>query len=632
MFQSSLTSLKSQMLEAFRKRMYFFGALALFFFLVLIIQLVNLQLIHGTEYRMKSRLNMENYIPIPASRGDIYDRNFEPGEKNVVVVSNRPSFNITMVPAKFKSQTKFRAVLENVSLLLGVESEEIIKEMKDRNPWERLILKEDVSFDTVVKIASHQDQFPNIDWEDAPVRVYNFSDMFAHVVGYIGVISKKEYKKLKIEGYKHYQKVGKSGIERQYDRLLRGRDGFVRRIVDVKQRTEGEEVGLKPIAGYNMVLSIDYHVQKTAHDAMTDKMGSVIVMKPSTGEVIALLSKPDFDPNLIISKNNKEIIKELQTDKNRPFLNRVIQSKYPPASTFKLITAIAGLETEKTHADKHYYCPGKYTLRGYRDHDFYCYGVHGSNDLYRAIAKSCSVYFYQLAHRIGPTDILTYADHFGLDNKTGIDIPGEVSGFIPSKRWKYKTFGQPWFDGDTINLSIGQGFILVTPIGLCNFAAAVVNNGIVYRPYLVKEIYSNDNSRVIKRVKKEKMREIPLSPLTLLTIKKGMRMSVTEGTSGRLAYLKVPAAGKTGTAQTRSIRQEKFSQHAWFVGYMPYDGPPDQAIVTVVMVEYGVAGAASAVPVAEQIFKTLIERGYFGTDPNVLPATMELSKTRNNPE
>jgi len=275
------SSLRATLQEAFRVRMYFYMIVTSVVFGLLLLQLVNLQLLQGREYTVKARLNMESNIPIPAARGDIYDRNFKEGERNVVVVSNRPSFNITTIPAKFKSKKKLEEILDLLARVLGVNKEEILGEINTGNPWERVVLKEDVEFDTIVKIASHQDRFPNIDWEDASVRVYNFSEMFAHVVGYVGSISRDEYRRLKTEGYKHYQKIGKAGIEKQFDRILRGRDGYVRRIVDVRQRTEGEEVGAPPVAGNNMVLTIDYNIQNAIYDSMKDMKGAAIVIKPS---------------------------------------------------------------------------------------------------------------------------------------------------------------------------------------------------------------------------------------------------------------------------------------------------------------------------------------------------------------
>ncbi|HPJ36879.1 MAG TPA: hypothetical protein PLT75_00400, partial [Spirochaetota bacterium] len=214
------TSLKNKMLEAFRFRMYFFLGVVSFVFSVLILQLLYLQVISGSEYERKSRMNMENNIPIPAARGELYDRHFQLGKENKVIVSNRPSFNITTIPANYHSKEKMRETIILLAKLLRTDPELILKDIKGRNPWERIMLKEDVGFDKIVKIATHQDKFPHIDWEDANVRVYNYGNMFAHLVGYIGVISKEEYQSLKNEGYRHYHRIGKNGIEKQYDRLL----------------------------------------------------------------------------------------------------------------------------------------------------------------------------------------------------------------------------------------------------------------------------------------------------------------------------------------------------------------------------------------------------------------------------
>lgn len=601
------------MLEAFRLRMFVYGSIIGLAFLILLLQLFNLQVIQGKDYVTRARINMENNIPILASRGEIYDRNFKQNNPNLTIVSNRPSFNLTTIPSKFTTKEERRKVFHNLALLLRLSEDSLINDISGKNPWERIILAEDVDFDIIVKIASHSEHFKNIDWEDAPVRVYNYGSMFSHLAGYIGSISTQQYSKLREQGYKNYHKIGKSGIESQYDSILRGKDGYIRRIVDVRNRVEEEEVGLVPSAGNNLILTVDYAVQKAAYDAMEGNMGGVVVLKPSTGEILAMVSKPDFDPNLVISKNNSSIIRELGDNKDKPFVNRSIQSKYPPASTFKLVTAITALETEKAAGETTYYCPGKYTLKGYKDKDFYCYEghAHGTLNLYNAIAFSCSVYFYNLGYRVGPTNILRYADYFGLNEKTGVDLPSEVPGFLPSRTWKQKALGEPWYDGDTINMSIGQGFLALTPIGMANFVAAIVNNGIVYRPHIIKEIRNPDNSSVIKTVDREKMREIPLSPTSLDIVKTGMRMGAMAGTSVRLNSLKFQVAGKTGTAQTRSVRSEKYSQHAWFVGYGPFNAEPEKAVVVVVLVEYGIAGAVRAVPVAERVFAKLYDLGYF---------------------
>lgn len=611
----SVTSLRSRMIEAFRAKLFILMALVGAVFIIFLFQLINLQFIQGSDYVARARSNMEDFIPVPASRGEIYDRHFQLGTKtNNVLASNRPSFNITMVPAKFETVAEMESVVTRVAGVLGVDAAEILKEVRAANRWQRIVIKEDVPFEAVVTIASHEELFPHISWEDSPVRVYNHGPAFAHALGYIGSITTDEYDRLKNQGYKYYQKVGKTGIERQYDSVLRGTDGNMKRIVDVRRRTEGEEMGTEPLAGNNMVLTLDYELQMAAWKAMEGKMGSVIAMKPATGEVLVVLSKPDFDPNMLIAKTSNAVIAELTMNDDKPFLNRGIQSIYPPASTFKLVTSIAALEEDKWKPDWTFYCPSYYILKGLVDRSYQCYKrqSHGTLDMYGAIGKSCNVYFYNLGYKIGPTSIMKYAEYFGLNQLTGIDLPGEKAGVVPSKQWKMKTFGQSWFDGDTINLAIGQGFTSITPIELAQFVSSVVNSGVAYKPYMVKEVRSQDNLVIVKKNERTKLREVPLTASTVTAVTTGMRRAVQEGgTAARLSYLKVPIAGKTGTVQTRSKIKADDSQHAWFVGFAPFGGSPEQAVVVVVMVEYGVAGAIAAVPVAEAVFSKMIQMGYF---------------------
>lgn len=607
----AFSSIRTKMLEAFRRRALFFMGSAGFVFLIIILQLVNLQLIKGKQFEEKARLNMESYLPIEAARGNIYDRNFAPDGNNRPIVTNRPSFNLSTIPAAFHDSELMQKTIIQVSRILEIDPAPVLKDMTSGNPWERITIKEDVPFEHIVLIASHKEKFPNIEWVDSSVRVYNYGSIFSHSIGYIGSISREEFQALRQHGYRFYQNIGKSGIERQYDMDIRGTDGHIIRIVDVRNRIEGERIGQHPESGNNLVLTLDTEVQKTVYEAIGDRKGAAIVLKPSTGEVISLVSRPSFDPNMMITREDRFAISDILENKDKPFLNRVIQSRYPPASTFKLVTTIAALETDRGSPTETHHCPGKYTLKGYIDRDFHCHERHGIIDMIEAIAESCSVYYYKLGYKTGPTRILRYAGYLGLNELTGIDIPGERPGFLPSQAWKQRTFGEPWYDGDTINISIGQGFLASTPISLVNMISAIVNNGIVYKPRLLQEVRSPDNSRILRRAESEILREIPLSPTTLETIKTGMRASVESGTSRRLSYLKVPVAGKTGTAQTRSQRKVDRSQHAWFVGYAPYGAPPEETVAIAVLIEYGVAGAAAAVPVAERVFYKMQQLGYF---------------------
>ncbi|HPA64453.1 MAG TPA: hypothetical protein PLC67_10890, partial [Spirochaetota bacterium] len=249
----SNTSLRGRMLEAFRGKVFLYMSVTGGIFIIFVFQLINLQFIQGSYYTARSRSNIEDNVPVPASRGEVYDRHFDiKSSSNKVISSNRPSFNITTVPAKFESKKQMAEIVQRVAVLLGVDSFELLREMDKANPWQRIVIKEDVSFDVVVSIASHEELYEHIMWEDAPVRVYNYGPVFSHVMGYIGSIDPGEYDKLKDQGYKYYQKIGKNGIEKQYDNFLRGTDGSVKRIVDVHNRTEGEELGDEPVSGNNL--------------------------------------------------------------------------------------------------------------------------------------------------------------------------------------------------------------------------------------------------------------------------------------------------------------------------------------------------------------------------------------------
>ena len=601
------TTLKARMLEAFRVRVYIVSSIMILFFLAIIIQLFYLQIIKQQDFAKQSKSNMENYIPILAPRGEIYDCNIPPA----VLASNRSSFNICLIKNDFKSKRELKKVLGSLASLLKVELEYLWNKANQANPWEKVVLKEDVDFDLIVKIASYPEIFKNISWQELPMRSYPYKNMLSHLIGFVGQINQKEYQDLKASGYKYYHKVGKIGLEKEYDQFLRGEDGSRRRIVDVQNRVEFEEVEVEPKAGHNLVLTIDQRIQEELDHCLNGLKGAGVVLRAVTGEILALTSKPDFDPNLIISKDNETVIQNLLKDKDNPFLDRSIQARYSPASTFKIITALAALETESISPKKRFYCAEKFILKGYRDREFYCHDRHNSLNLYQAIAESCNIYFYNLGYLIGPTIILKYADYLGLNDKTGIDLPGEKSGFIPSRKWKLKTYGQSWFDGDTINLSIGQGFISVTLLGMANLLAGLINKGIIYRPYLVKEIRSADNLKVIKKISRDKIREVPLSDFSLEVIKKGMRLGVLKGTSRRLSFLDFPVAGKTGTVQTRSNRKEKKSQHAWFIGYGPYgDQPEEDSFIVAVIVEHGISGSVAAVPIAARVFQKLADAGY----------------------
>ncbi|HRG76268.1 MAG TPA: penicillin-binding transpeptidase domain-containing protein, partial [Leptospiraceae bacterium] len=402
----------------------------------------------------------------------------------------------------------------------------------------------------------------------------------------------------------------------------RGTDGFRYQKRNSDGNIEEERIIEHAKMGNHLVLTIDKKIQFAAYNALKNYRGTVIAIKPATGEILALTSNPSFDPNLLSGKNKQLKLQHFNRVKNNGgFLNIALQSKFPPASTFKTLVGLAALESEHKidfSPSQTFHCNGSFTLESsfasVPDQEFKCWDKkgHGTNDLIHAIEKSCSVYFYNLGHKLGSEAILYYAKLFGLDKKSNIDLPSEIEGFVPSNEWKKRSYGTKWFAGDTVNLSIGQGFISSTPMGMTLFYMALLNNGKIHQPFLVSEIRNPiDNSIVVKNTGKM-LRDIPLKSSTLEALKQGLRAVVKTGTASRILNLpELPEiAGKTGTAQTRRRGLSK-SNHAWFIGYGPYNAPVEQQVLVTVFVEYGVGGSVGAAPIAKEVFKAAFPPGSF---------------------
>lgn len=543
------------------------------------IHLFNLQIVRGMEFETRARQVSSRHIVIPSQRGEIFDRNYD-----VPLVMNIPSFAVDIIPAEIGPEL-FPEIVRKLAEVLEVDEKSIYSRLPANylNQYQPIEVKSGVSFETITYIAERQDSFPGVTWHDKPIRNYLETGSIAHVLGYVGNITTEELQVLYNEGYDFNAVLGKSGVEKEYDRVLRGTDGRRFRIVDVKGRkiAEGGLEAIPPSNGNNIVLTLDRNIQKLCEKALGNRMGSIIVLKPATGEILAMVSYPSFDPNIFYTKRESEEIRRLSLDPRAPFLNRAIRSSYAPASAFKVVMTTAILEEEIIPPDQKITCDGKITV-GNRVFNCHKKTGHGPLDLAGALAQSCDVYYWTVGARLGIEKIIDYAQRYGFGELTGIDIPGETKGLVPSPQWKEQTFRSRWVGGDTLNISIGQGFLDTTPLQMANMVAMVVNGGVIYRPHLLKEIRDPVTGEILERRDPEVLRTSNIKKDTFETVREHMRGVITEGTARVVITTKATkVAGKTGTGEVGL--DDRWT--SWFAAYAPFDAPPEEQIVVVTMIE-----------------------------------------------
>ena len=592
-------------IDDFKRRLYIFSGVPILFFLIIIAVLFSLQIVKGPQYAQKAKTNREQYSILSASRGIVIDRT-----TRHVLAYNRRSFAVTVVPQNLpKDDVERDAILQRLGILLDMPKEEIESILKQRSysQYGSYVIKTDVPFKDVVFLAEHNRDFPGVYWKSKPLRVYPYGDMLAHVIGYVGMISRNEYVELSDKGYNIESVIGKSGVEKVYDLELKGRDGHVRRIVDATNQVTAEIIdpGAEPLPGSNVILTIDRELQQLAEQAMGENMGALIVSKPHTGEILALVSYPRFDPNIFVSGRDQQTFKNLTLDQRKPFLNRAIQAQYPAGSIFKLVVSLAILDSEQIPLDKEFKCGGGYQLG---NRFFSCWMNHGSEvDLHDAIVHSCDSYFYQASLVLGPDVIAQYARELGLGQKLGIDMIGELEGIIPDIQWKRDIKKDIWYDGDTLNLSIGQGFLLVTPLQLNALTSIIANRGLLMKPHIVNEIRTAKKNEIVYRHSPETIISSRIDALHFDIIVESMRGVVTKGTAKwGGAILSTESAGKTSTSEVQGM-----NTHSWYTAFAPYDGSdPESVIAVTAIIEYGGAGSATAAPIVAQI----IEAYFSGSD------------------
>jgi penicillin-binding protein 2 len=585
-------------------RIYIFLGIVISFFSLVILRIVDMQILSRDKFVKLAMINMAQQLPIPAERGMILDVN------RVPLAYSEDTIGVFVIQKYLPQNDTLRLV--TLSKLAGVIGKDIkfVLAAIERRKWDIYgpIFISEITKEQAVNIMERSEDFPGVFVDTISLRTVKFPYETAHLIGYLGPISQSEFKVLSDEERRIYNTssyLGKDGIERVYDKVLRGIDGVLFRYIDAKNNIVGSEIVSLPIEGKSLRLSIDADIQKLAYELLKPYRGSLVVMKPATGEIVALVSTPSYDPNRL-SRGDASYFLELSTDEKFPLFNRAIQGTYQPGSTFKLVTAAAALYYNKWVPERSEYCTGALRIgkRVFND-----WAVHGNvKNVIDAIRVSCDVYFYKIGLSLEPNELIEMAKNFGVGERTFIDLPNEKIGLRISEDLHRKKYRRDILSGDMANMAIGQGDWLLTPLQLAVLGSIIYNEGIAYKPHIVKEILSYDGKEVLEKVKPEVLRKFDLPKEIWKIMKEGMKEVFERGTASGLKYItKYPISGKTGTAENPHGKP-----HSVFLAFAPTDGvDPNDAIVVAVVVENVGAGSAFAGPVAARVIEAYFNKyGY----------------------
>jgi penicillin-binding protein 2 len=588
--------------QVLRGRIHFLSGVIVVALLVLGFGYWDHQMVYSGYYGDRAEQNSIHQIPLIAQRGRIYDR------YNRLLADNRPSYNIVLI----RENSPHRIEQTIGMLASGIDaSPSDLKERVDRHihdaKFRPITLKEDISAADMAFVTAHRFELPEISVEEQPRRRYVGGEMAAHVLGYVGEINEAELAQPEFSDLKPGDLVGKFGLEREYNAVLHGKDGFRRVIVNSFGREMGRLDEEPPVPGNDLHTTIDLDLQRAAEDAIGDQTGSAVAIDPHTGEILALVSKPSFDPNLFATRISPEDWNSLINDPRKPMQNRVIQSHYSPGSVFKVFMAAAGLEAQTLSPFQTAYCPGYATYYGRR---FACdkHDGHGTIGLHDAIVQSCNVFFYNVGKELGIDRISHYATMMGLGHKTGIDLPNEDPGLIPSAEWKQRVYKTKWYDGETISVAIGQGAVSLTPMQAAYAMAGLTSGGRLKQPHLVNP----DGLRKIGyKVNDIYVEEYPIQEETVDIVTSALWGVVNgpHGTGSNARIVGFDVGGKTGTAQVvgreSNLRGDAYKDNAWFVGIAPYRNPE---IVVAAMVENVGHGGTYAAPIVHAVMETYYQK------------------------
>jgi penicillin-binding protein 2 len=575
-------------------------------FMILAYGLWRLQVMQSDFYAQMAEKNRIRNVPILAPRGKILDRN------GTVIVENYPSFSALLLRDSTRDLNADSDAIAQGLHLDPKEVRERIRKFTSMPQYQPIFLKDDITQDELAFIESHRNELPELDTIMAHRRLYPRNGFMAHLIGYVGEVTEDMLNQPQFELYNPGDVVGVSGVEKQYNQILMGKNGSRRALVNSRGREVGRLDETAAVPGKQLKLTVDVDLQIAAEQALGERNGAIVAMDPRNGEILAMASRPTFDPNDFSVRISRNEWNRLVNDDDHPLLNKAIQAQLAPGSTFKIIMATAGMQ-EGIAEDMHVNCNGGATFYG---RYFKCWvvaehRVHGPVDISKAIYQSCDVFFYTLAERLGIDRIAKYATAFGLGQKTGIDLPQEVSGVMPSEEWKIRNFKQKWFAGETISVGIGQGAVTVTPIQMARAIGAIASGGLLVRPHVVNPTDFPPN--VVPASTVPDQTKVPLDPKSWEIITDAMAGVVNPGGTAPSAHLQgIDFAGKTGSAQTISnalkarlgAAGKNFKDNGWFVGVEPRRNPE---IVVCALLEEGEHGYLAARTVA-QVIKAYVEK------------------------
>jgi penicillin-binding protein 2 len=598
--------------QAFLTRSIVAGLIVLTAVLVLVWRMVQLQVVEHQHFTTLSRDNRVKVLPLPPTRGLIFDRN------GVLLAQNRPAYSLEITPEQVGD---LEETIEELGRIIEISDDdrERFWELKQRKRrFDSVPIRVNISQEETAQFSVHRHRFPGVDIKAQLLRHYPFEDITTHVLGYVGRISQRDIERIDASNYAGSSHIGKIGVEKTYESALHGEVGLEQVEVNAAGRRVRTLTQTPPEPGVDIHLHLDIGLQEVATRAFGENIGAAVAIDPQTGGVLAFVSQPGYDPNEFVEGISSKNYKALQQNDSRPLYNRALRGQYPPGSTVKPFMGLAGLELQAIQFDSTTYCPGFYQLPGntHRYRDWKKSG-HGPMDIESAIVQSCDVFFYKLAHDLGVDKLNQYLGQFGFGARTEIDLTGESSGLLPSRAWKRRARRQPWYPGETLIMGIGQGYFLSTPLQLAAATAAIANNGTFLEPRVVDHLRSRETGEInpipvrARPIQIERPAHWQDVQLAMIEVVEGQR-----GTAKRIRSTDYRIAGKTGTAQVFTVAQDeeyneeeiekKLRDHALFVAYAPADDPK---IAVAVVVENGGSGSAVAAPIARTIMDAYLVPG-----------------------